>query len=273
MSPGLPHQQSAYRSELAGLFAMVTMIEVVCSYYEIKGGMVELGCDGIQALRQATASTDTTDPRNPQYDLISATKQAMRRCPIAWKTRHIKGHQDNDGNAVLDSWAMLNVEMDGKAKAYWITQSDRPPSKQQRVFGECWALWHEGDKVSSNIAAVITEARHGNKAKEYWARRERFNQGSPEDIDWDVTEAAMKAAPQNRQRWVTKHVSGFCSTGQMMLRWKKGRQQYARDATTSRTRDMCGYAKEPEQMKFGTSRWLTSKCGYWNRKRSGTLRN
>jgi hypothetical protein len=144
----------------------------------------------------------------------------MRRCPINWKSRHIKGHRDDDGNAVLDSWAILNIEMDGKAKAYWAL-NQHSHHGQQRVYGEVWALWKGGMKVCSDIGAVVTEERHGTRGKEYWDEKGRFHEGTSDMIDWKATGTAMKAVPPNRQRWVTKHVSGFCATGKMMMRWNK----------------------------------------------------
>ena len=47
--PGRGKYQSAYRSELAGLYGMVTMIETLCRMYSIEEGQVEIGCDGLQA--------------------------------------------------------------------------------------------------------------------------------------------------------------------------------------------------------------------------------
>ena len=49
--PGNGSVQSAYRSELAGLYGMITMINTICAFYHIKTGSIELGCGGIQALQ------------------------------------------------------------------------------------------------------------------------------------------------------------------------------------------------------------------------------
>ena len=47
---GNAKDQSACRSELAGLYGIVTMLEAICKYHAVTAGKVEIGCDGIQAL-------------------------------------------------------------------------------------------------------------------------------------------------------------------------------------------------------------------------------
>jgi hypothetical protein len=48
--PGQPSDQSAFRSELAGLYAMITLVHLLVEYYEVQHGTIELACDGNQAL-------------------------------------------------------------------------------------------------------------------------------------------------------------------------------------------------------------------------------
>ena len=49
-TPGNVKDQSAYRSELAGLYGIVTMLEAICKYHAVTAGKAEISCDGIQAL-------------------------------------------------------------------------------------------------------------------------------------------------------------------------------------------------------------------------------
>ena len=144
----------------------------------------------------------------------------MRRCPISWTTRHVKGHQDDNAEAVLDRWALLNIEMDEKAKEHWRrTQQDG--RQQSRIFGETWSVWIGAEKLTGNIRRAVTEQIHGKAAVAYWGSKGRFGNGSEEDIDWESTGKAMELESLSRQRWITKQVSGFCGTGVMMKRWKK----------------------------------------------------
>ena len=221
--PGHAKDQSAYRSELSGLYAIIIMVEAVCNVFEIKSGAVEIGCDGISALRQGIVDTDTINPHQPQFDLIAAIRGALRRVPIAWKPRHVKGHQDDDESAVLDRWASINIEMDLKAKEHWYSvQAEQPlPPIQQGIFGEPWALWVGSRKISQCIRDEVIEHIQGRKVKEYWDGKKRFGNKTSSDIDWEASNKAMKSVVLSRKRWVTKHSSGFCAVGQMMLKWKK----------------------------------------------------
>ena len=76
--PGQGSDQSAYRSELGGLFGLVVLVDVVCRTHGISDGEVEIGCDGAGALQQALDKDDEVDPTWQQFDLIAAIRE--------WKT-------------------------------------------------------------------------------------------------------------------------------------------------------------------------------------------
>jgi hypothetical protein len=114
--PGSSDVQSAYRSELAGLYGMITMVNAICAFHKIETGAIELGCDGIQAPRHVDQRSEVTNPRMAQFDLLSAARNALRICPVTVKMRHVKGHQDDHWDTILDRWASLNVEADDGAK-------------------------------------------------------------------------------------------------------------------------------------------------------------
>ena len=70
--PGLSSTHSPYWSELAGIYGMVTMIETLRKFHGISEGSVEIGCDGLLALRHAMQR-----PKMPQFDLLAATRMVM----------------------------------------------------------------------------------------------------------------------------------------------------------------------------------------------------
>ena len=196
------------------------MIEAVCTFHKIEEGSVTIGCDGISALRQGMQALEITNPAMAQFDIIAATRNAMMRCPVKWRQIHIKGHQDADPEAVLDRWALLNIAMDEKAKALWHEKSKGTEVRSYQIFGEPWALWIGKRKISNNISEEIVNHVAGEQAMEYWSRKNRFQGGSPDDIDWDIVQATMKAQSRNRRHWVVKHATGFCGVNKMMHRWK-----------------------------------------------------
>ena len=94
--PGQPKDQSAYHSELAGLYGTTVMTTTICNINNITEGSIEVGCDGLSALKQALAHDDDVDPTKQHFDVISAIRQLKASSPIKWTTRHILGHQDDD---------------------------------------------------------------------------------------------------------------------------------------------------------------------------------
>ena len=218
--PGGKASHSAYRSELAGLYGMAVMVQTICAFHKITEGRVVLACDGLQALRHAAQFAWSTDSRSPQFDLLMATRSMLRKCPVELGFRHVKGRQDDDFQAELDDWALLNIEMDDGAKEHWHRCKDQR-SVPPYVHGEPWPLWVAGNKVTKDVAITISDHIEGNELREYWESKERFGTGSADDIHWEAVGKAMSAVGRTRRQWVVKHASGFCATGKMLQRWKQ----------------------------------------------------
>jgi hypothetical protein len=78
------------------------------------------------------------------------------------------------------------------------------------------------------------EICHCIPLRQYWESKERFGLASANNIDWQANHTAIKTLIVSRRHWVTKHVSGHCGTGKMMVRWKQ------------RESDACPRCNEPE---------------------------
>jgi hypothetical protein len=70
---GDPTDQSAYRSELAGIFGIVTMVRALCEVYEILEGSICVGCDGETALKHvfSEGTGSDVDINSADYNIIS----------------------------------------------------------------------------------------------------------------------------------------------------------------------------------------------------------
>jgi hypothetical protein len=55
--PGGAHVHSSYRSELAGILAIMTITNKLCDFYDIKDGSIELACNGRSAIDKAFSHT------------------------------------------------------------------------------------------------------------------------------------------------------------------------------------------------------------------------
>jgi hypothetical protein len=216
ITPANPEDQSAYGSELARLFGIATIVNLLCQYYDITEGTATIGCDGLQALLHATYSIDFTSTKMAQFDLVGATRTMLRRSPVSWKAEHVLGHQDNDVHATLDRKAMMNVTMDGEAKFHWLStvfQAQKAP-RQQHIDGEPWSLWIGDVKVCAQVYDSVANAVSGKVASQYWdTNKQRFEPHSSADVDWYATEMAMKSQPRTRQQWISKCTTGFCAAG------------------------------------------------------------
>ena len=173
--PGGDESHSAYRSELAGLYGMATMVWTICEFYQVKDGVVELACDGLQALRHVATLHKMTEPKMPQFDLLAATRRMLQLCPVTFKFRHVKGHQDDDPDGLLDEWAILNIAMDDGAKEQWY-QSHTQRGQEPYIFGKPWPLWVAGRKIAKEVAMSITDHIKGNAIRTYWQVKSKFGE-------------------------------------------------------------------------------------------------
>ena len=115
------------------------MVNTICKAHGFPQGEIECGCDGEGAIinkvfsEQEDANTDGS-----QFDLLSTTRAAIKSSPIQWKFRHVKGHQDNIRDAILDRWVLLNIEMDSLAKMHWLEKSEQQQPLNSLSTGIFW---------------------------------------------------------------------------------------------------------------------------------------
>jgi hypothetical protein len=219
--PGHPQDQSSFRSELAGLYALVIVIDALCNYQKISSGSVEIACDGKEALYRCLSPEFVPTPADPHYDLIVACHNIRDRCPIQWRFRHVKGHQDDNPNAELDEWAKLNIDMDLRAKTFWYSRSSQSRPIQYAIHAEPWSVWINGRKLCTDLHAQVVDHIHGTAALHWWEDKGRFQNRSSSGIDWSACDAAMRNAKITRRQWIVKHSSGWCGVGKMLKLWQE----------------------------------------------------
>jgi hypothetical protein len=219
--PGILEVQSSFRSELAGLYGVVLMVQLLCEHYGITDGAIEVGCDCEGALWKVflEGARFEANIKQADYDLHSATRKMLKSSPIKWEFRHVEGHQD-DGIEVLDRWAMLNVEMDSLAKVLWNDEVDQPREYNEMVANEYWPVFIGGSKISSQLDVAIREHILGTAQCERWVRKGRLTQESIQQVNWKACEIAMKQLSIGRRHWIAKHVSGHAGVGVKMVQWR-----------------------------------------------------
>jgi hypothetical protein len=94
ITPGRKDDQSAFRSEIGGIYAIAVEIELLCKLLNISNGSVSFVSDCEAALyyifdrnKKSTAATNS-------FDLIMATRKVLDQLPISFSYRHVPAHQD-----------------------------------------------------------------------------------------------------------------------------------------------------------------------------------
>ena len=116
--PGMIIDQTPYRSKLSGIDGLLTMLQIITSFFQIATGTITIGLDCIPAMNQAQ-STESLRPYHPSFDLLQDIDNWIKNLPLWLQWRHVESHQDNTiPYNQLDWWAQQNVDMDKRAKDY-----------------------------------------------------------------------------------------------------------------------------------------------------------
>jgi hypothetical protein len=147
--PGQPSDQSAYRSELAGLFGIMTVCKIICQVFKLSEGFIEIACDGLVAGQHALVYESAPSPTKDHFEMISAIRTMKQALPITSLYCHVEGHQkEKYPKRELDKWAILNDKMDSLAKAFWNMQERQTHhSPQQDVAPNEWTIRIHDKKI------------------------------------------------------------------------------------------------------------------------------
>ena len=146
--PGREKDQNSFRAELAGILALVLIINYICKEHEITSGEITLGCDCKSALRYCFSDKRLAPCTTPCYDIIRRICQGMARSPINWKQRHVQGHQDDHKNYdQLDTWGKANCRAHNLAAKFMASH----PGYINKSFeaDDGWTVKINGDNVVS----------------------------------------------------------------------------------------------------------------------------
>jgi hypothetical protein len=195
--PGHLDDQSAYRSELADLFGIVMLVNLLSEWAGILEGAIEVGCDSLSTLNKAF-DTWPLDPDDPYFDMLNSLRAMIAERPITWTTRHVDGHQDDDINAKLDWWARQNIQVDNLAKVFWMNHSHSSPV-QYSISHEGFQVWLGDCKLSSSPFSAFFDHIHGKTILAWHATHHLFPACYARRIDWAVCAVALKHLPMDRR--------------------------------------------------------------------------
>jgi len=91
--PGPIKEGDSHRCELAGLYAIVTLVNCLCHHHRITQGSILVACDNTGALKPGAVDfLPKCSQKN--LDLLQAIWKSIQESPIEWTTQHVYGHQD-----------------------------------------------------------------------------------------------------------------------------------------------------------------------------------
>ena len=219
--PGNDDQLESYRAELYGILCIITFLDLVATYFNIKNGHVTIGCDNIEAGKNMIEYTRRHSPRVEHFDLLWIAWKIKQKGKLSFTYNHVKGHQDRT-KRTLTRWENMNVRMDATAKQLMQFIINNPNNKQPTLqFGNEWELRCGETKVTGNVRKSVINHIHGRALKHFYVRSGKITTEGINIINWNAMGKAMKKLSQTDATWTTKFVSKFTATGRMMHRWNK----------------------------------------------------
>ena len=224
--PGKREDQSAYRSELTGIYAGILVStwlrdRVGSGYLSNHSPLVEPACDGLTALNNSF-DTWTLKATTKHFDLLSTIREAVRKAKLTWCPRHVHGHQDKGSHPQkLSWWALRNIECDARAGAYRkeIALSGAREATNPRFFTELSCLYIKGIKQPRLNPHDIMELITLPPLLHYWETKQRLSATAIAEVNWERMSTIMKRLPSGLQRWTTKLASGMFGVGKFKHIW------------------------------------------------------
>jgi hypothetical protein len=217
-TPGQDITQSAYRSELAGILAAITVINALASFHNIHSSITIL-CDCEKGLEKAF-SNRTLSLQDSCYELLQAIHYELKNSLIQWTGSHIKGHQDDRTPfKLLDRPSQINVIVDLWAKDFYLQAKSLP--RHYEVWSNSWYLSVNNLPLRHNLDNEIYDLVHRPQVKKYWEHKDRITSEIFDSILWERLGTALDKMSLNRRLFCSKHSSGMCGVGTFQKLWGK----------------------------------------------------
>jgi hypothetical protein len=217
--PGRAEVQCSYRSELAGILGIVTVLSFLHTAYDLTGGSMIIACDNLSAGQKSLEDTGPAALSQDHHDMLRLIRDKTAKLPLTIRYQHVEGHQlKKYPGRPLDRWARVNEEMDALAKAYWHHTALEPALPEQ-LTGQEWTVSSHAGKLCSRLSslrAVIT----GRQLEQYWIKKGRFSRRQIDHMELRTIGKAMRRQPIHRKRFLAKFVTNQGPTGLNMERWK-----------------------------------------------------
>ena len=188
--------QSAYRSELTGVIALLTIIDILVRHHSITEGAVTIALDGKTAMEEASGDWPLRINQKC-FDYLQIIRACIKLSPLSFTFRHVKGHQTKEVDYnQLDWWGQRNEDVDAMAKEFLFSCTEdrianRKHHRQPTLHLEKWALAMNGIKFTSICIDLLYINLYGSRTLAYWNKKDN-TPNDPKRILWEESRLAMK---------------------------------------------------------------------------------
>jgi hypothetical protein len=167
LTPGDTLIQSAYRSELSGILAAITVLNTFARFHNIQA-KIYLHCECKSGL-QKSFSLQPIVLDDSSSDLLKSIQYELQNTPLQWIGAYIREHQDdNTPLHLLHRPSQLNILVDKLAK-YLLQHCPITPHHKE-VHTNSWSIRLNGKPVVQDIDNILYNHVHMPTAKQYWIR-------------------------------------------------------------------------------------------------------
>ena len=205
---GNPNDMSSYSAELFGIYMALNITHLLCQQFHITTGAIEFGCDNIVALQKGLAELFYPSIQHQHFDLLWAIHHLRHLIPVEISFRHVRGHQDDIENAVLDRWAILNILVDKEAKWYLSKITADPTiDADLKIVSSHWNVYMDEQPITRNVSNTIIEKITSKNMKQFLIRTKKLSSHTYDLVDWQSSGRAIRQMSNADRSWVTKFTS------------------------------------------------------------------
>lgn len=211
MVDGSNEDQNSYRAELGGILNAIERTNQICNQAGIRTGACTLYCDSKGALCAAFGHKRPT-PRWSSFDLVRRIREAIRKSPIGWRYRHVKGHQDDSRKfQELDVDAQGNVLVDylasRKLRERMTAELTHLPSQ------EPWMLFIAGKQICGNVDKRLHIEIFKPLMRAKWTSIFRLDEQQAARCEWSIFFRSLNNFPSHRLITLIKYNARLLPVG------------------------------------------------------------
>ena len=177
ISPGGSNIQSAYCSEILGLFSISEALHNLCKDRNIIQGGCAIFCDGLSVLQVVDRVTrEFIHARYTACNLLTAYIGLKENIPIELNFSHIKGHQDEQTEIhQLSTPSQLNILMDGFAKDLLRHISSKHDQHALPNHIKSLPLPKINTLICQYFKTQLYDEVMNEKGNQYWVEKQRYD--------------------------------------------------------------------------------------------------